>query len=49
MNDARNIRQCWILCNDEGSGSSPFVRFVFGSVSARNVRSPLYCSRGASL
>ena len=43
MNDARNIRQCWILCNEEGCGSSPFPRIVFGCVSTRNVRSPLYC------
>ena len=27
----------------EGVAGSPFVRFVMGCVSARNVRSPLYC------
>ena len=27
----------------EGVAGSPFVRFVLGCVSARNVRSPLYC------
>ena len=27
----------------EGVAGSPFVRFVLGCVSARNVRSPSYC------
>ena len=27
----------------EGVAGSPFVRFVLGCGSARNVRSPLYC------
>ena len=42
VNDARNIRQCWILCNDEGCDSSTFLRFVFECISTRNVRSPFY-------
>ena len=42
MNDAPNSRQCWSLCNEEGCGSSPFVRFVF-SASVRGKTSEARC------
>ena len=30
------------LCDNERSGCSPYIGFVFRCVSARNVRGPLY-------
>ena len=42
MNDARNSRQCWSLCNDEGCGSSPFLSLFF-SASVRGRTSEARC------
>ena len=42
VNDVRDVRYCWVTCDNERSSFSPCHGFVFKCVSARNVRSPLY-------
>ena len=48
VNDARDVRLSWIICNNKGNGFSLSPEFVYKCVSTRNVRSPLYlgCEKG---